>query len=110
MLVRHDVDRPAWASSASSESGSLELLLTLYALVGATICGARTRDAGQVVRAARCSSRQDGDMLTPCGRVPVKVAMSYAARPAQRRGPRTPGDFHQYPVGCGGRRGPYESS
>ena len=37
VLVRHDVDRPAWASSASSESGSLELLLTLDALVGAAI-------------------------------------------------------------------------
>ena len=39
MLVRHEVDRPAWARSASSESGSLELLMTLHALVGATICG-----------------------------------------------------------------------
>ena len=29
VLVRHDVDRPARASSASSESGSLELILSL---------------------------------------------------------------------------------
>ena len=99
VLVRHDVDRPAWASSASSESGSLELLLSLHALVGATICGARTREAGQVERAARCNRRQDGDMLTPCGHVPVKVAMSYAARPAQRRGPRVRRYFGPYPVG-----------
>ena len=37
VLVRHDIDRPAWASSASSESGSLELLLSLDASVGAAI-------------------------------------------------------------------------
>ena len=37
VLVRHDIDRPARASSASSKSGSLELLQTLDALVGATI-------------------------------------------------------------------------
>ena len=42
VLVRHDVDRPARASSASSESGSLELLLILHATVGATTCGAQT--------------------------------------------------------------------
>ena len=98
MLLRHNIDRLGRASSASNKSGSLELLMTLHALVGATICGARTREAGQVVRAARCSSRQDGDMLTPCGRVPVKVAMSYAARPAQRRGPRVRRYFGPYPV------------
>ena len=52
VLVRHDVDRPAWASSASSESGSLELLLSLDASVGAAIGGARTGAATQLERAA----------------------------------------------------------
>ena len=98
MLVRHDVDRLGQASSASSESGSLELLLILHALVGATICGAQTNRSAQVERATRCSRRQDGDMRTPRGRVPVKVAVSCAAGPAQRRCIRAPGDFHQYPV------------
>ena len=32
LLLRHEIDRPACASSASSESGSLELLLILHAL------------------------------------------------------------------------------
>ena len=98
LLLRQDVDRQGQTSSASSESGSLELLLSLDALVGATICGARTREAGQVERAARCNRRQDGDMLTPCGHVPVKVAMSYAARPAQRRRPRVRRFMGPYPV------------
>ena len=100
LLLRHEIDRPACASSASSESGSLELLLILHALVGATICGAQTNRSAQVERATRCSRRQDGDMRTPRGRVPVKVAVSCAAGPAQRRGIRAPGDFHQYPVAC----------
>ena len=98
LLLRHEIDRPACASSASSESGSLELLLILHALVGATICGAQTNRSAQVERATRCSRRQDGDMRTPRGRVPVKVAVSCAAGPAQRRCIRAPGDFHQYPV------------
>ena len=98
MLLRHDIDRPARASSASSASGSCASLLTLHALVSAAICGARTNASAQVERAARCSSRQDGDVLTPCGRVPVKVPMSYAARPAQRRCIRAPRYFGPYPV------------
>ena len=52
VLVRHDVDRLGQASSVSSESGSLELLLTLHALFGAAICGARTGAATQLERAA----------------------------------------------------------
>ena len=43
MLVRHDVDRLGRASSASSESGSLELLLILHATVGATTPAAHKR-------------------------------------------------------------------
>ena len=50
VLVRHDVDRPARASSVSSESGSLELLLTLHALVGATILR-RTNGGSSTARA-----------------------------------------------------------
>ena len=103
LLLRHEIDRPACASSASSESGSLELLLILHALVGATICGAQTNRSAQVERATRCSRRQDGDMRTPRGRVPVKVAVSCAAGPAQRRCIRAPGDFHQYPVAAASR-------
>ena len=74
LLLRHEIDRPACASSASSESGSLELLLTLHALVGATICGAQTDAAAQVERVARRNRRFHGGMLTPCGRAAVKVA------------------------------------
>ena len=90
VLVRHDVDRPARASSASSESGSLELLLSVHALVGATICGTQTGAATQVERVARCDRRFHGGMLTPCGRAAVKVAVSCAAVRAQRRCPRAP--------------------
>ena len=52
VLVRHDVDRPARASSASSKSGSLELLQTLDTLVGAATCGAQTDAAAQLERVA----------------------------------------------------------
>ena len=97
LLLRQDVDRLDWASSASNKNGSLELLLILHALVGATICGAQTNRSAQVERATRCSRRQDGDMRTPRGRVPVKVAMSYAAGPDQRRATRVRAYFG-YPV------------
>ena len=60
VLVRHDVDRLGQASSASSESGSLELLLTLHALVGATICGAQTGAATQLERVAHRHPRFSG--------------------------------------------------
>ena len=52
VLVRHDVDRLGRASSASNKSGSLELLRTLHALVGATTCGAQTGAATQLERVA----------------------------------------------------------
>ena len=52
MLLRHDIDRPARASSASSASGSCASLLTLHALVSAAICGARTNASAQVARYA----------------------------------------------------------
>ena len=69
VLVRHDVDRPAWASSASSESGSLELLLTLDALVGAAILR-RTNGCSSTARARsdpspRCG-QWHGDMPRAC--------------------------------------------
>ena len=98
MLVRHDVDRLGQASSASSESGSLELLLILHATVGATICGARTDAAGQVERAVRCNRELDSGMHTPHGRATVKVAMSHAAGPALCRCIRVRGNFRPYPV------------
>ena len=98
VLVRHDVDRLGRASSASNESGSLELLLTLHALVGATICGARTDAAGQVERAVRCNRGLDSGVHTPHGRATVKVAMSHAAGPALRRCIRARGLSHPHPV------------
>ena len=98
VLVRHDVDRLGRASSASNESGSLKLLLTLHALVGATTCGAQTGAATQLERAARCNRRFHGGMLTPCGRAAVKVAVSCAAGRAQRRCPRVPRFIGPYPV------------
>ena len=60
VLVRHDVDHLGRASSASTESGSLELLLSLHALVGATTCGAQTNAAAQLERVARCRPRFSG--------------------------------------------------
>ena len=98
MLVRHDVDRLGQASSASSENGSLELLLILHATVGATICGAQTNAAGQVERAVRCNRGLDSGMHTPHGRATVKVAMSHAAGPALRRCIRTRGHSCPHPV------------
>ena len=71
MLVRHDVDRLGQASSASSESGSLELLLTLHALFGAAILR-RTNGCSSTAR-ARCVmqpplSRRHAHTLRPCRR------------------------------------------
>ena len=85
LLLRHEIDRPACASSASSESGSLELLLILHALVGATICGAQTDAAAQVERVARRNRRFHARTRTPHEGARVKVAVSCAAGPAQRR-------------------------
>ena len=111
MLVRHDVDRLGQASSASSESGSLELLLILHATVGATICGAQTNAAGQVERAVRCNRGLDSGVHTPHGRATVKVAMSHAAGPALRRCIRTRGHSCPHPVRrCGLRSAVLPSS
>ena len=52
LLLRQDIDRQGQTGSASSESGSLELLLSLHALVGATTCGAQTNAAAQLERVA----------------------------------------------------------
>ena len=70
----------------------------VHASVGATTCGAQTGMAGLVQHATRCKRRQDGDMHAPHGRVPVKVAMSYAAGPDQRRATRVRAYFRPYPV------------
>ena len=106
MLVRHDVDRLGRASSASSESGSLELLLILHATVGATTCGAQTDAAAQLERVARCNCRFHAGIHTPHGRARVKVAVSCAAAPALRRCIRVRRYFGPYPV-CN-RDIPYE--
>ena len=53
LLLRKDVDRQGQASSASSESGSLELLLTLHALFGAAIL--RRTNGGSHSARARCA-------------------------------------------------------
>ena len=98
MLVRHDVDRLGQASSASSESGSLELLLILHATVGATTCGAQTNASAQVERATRCNGRFDGRSRAPHEGAAVKVAVSCAAGPAQRRCIRVRAYFRPYPV------------
>ena len=71
VLVRHDIDRPAWVGSASSKSGSLELLQTLDALVGAAILR-RTNGCSSTAR-ARCVmqpplSRRHAHTLRPCRR------------------------------------------
>ena len=97
LLLRHDVDRLGRASSASSESGSLELLLTLHALVGATTCGAQTNASAQVERATRCNRRFDGRSHAPHEGAAVKVAVSCAAGPAQRRCIRE--NRHSHPQG-----------
>ena len=98
MLVRHGIDRLGRASSASSESRSLELLLSLDALVGATICGARTDAAAQVERVVRRNRRFHARTRTPHEGARVKVAVSCAAGPAQRRCTRVPRFMGPYPV------------
>ena len=100
MLVRHDVDRLGQASSASSESGSLELLLILHALVGATICGAQTNAAAQLERVARRNRRFHARTHAPHEGARVKVAMSHAAGPALRRCIRVRANFRPHPVTC----------
>ena len=96
VLVRHDVDRLGQASSASSESGSLELLLILHATVGATTCGAQTGAVTQVERVARCDRRFHARTHTPHEGARVKVAVSCAAAPAQRRCTRVRAYFRPY--------------
>ena len=98
MLLRHDVDRLGRASSASNESASLELLQTLYAVVGAAICGAQTNAATQFEHVALCDRRLNGHLLAPHGKVAVKVAVSCAAGPAQHRCIHTRGHSHPHPV------------
>ena len=98
MLVRHDVDRLGQASSASSESGSLELLLILHATVGATTCGAQTDAAAQLERVARRNRRFHARTRTPHEGARVKVAVSCAAGPALRRCIRVRRNFRPYPI------------
>ena len=59
MMLRHNIDRLGWASSASNKNGSLAPLLTLHALVGATICGAQTA-AAEVKKAKRRKMQKRG--------------------------------------------------
>ena len=73
VLVRQDVDRPAWAGSASSKSGSLELLQTLDALVGAAILR-RTNEGSRAGR-ARCALQQ-----------PSRWGHAHTLRPCPRQG------------------------
>ena len=85
LLLRQDVDRLDWASSASNKNGSLAPLLTLHALVGASICSAQTDAAAQLERAVRCNRGLDSGMHAPHGRATVKVAVLCAAGPRLRR-------------------------
>ena len=73
VLVRHDVDRLGQASSVSSESGSLELLLTLDALVGAAILR-RTNGCSSTAR-ARCAAQP-----------PLSRAHAHTSRGCARQG------------------------
>ena len=98
LLLRHDVDRLGRVSSASNKNGSLAPLLTLHALVDATICGAQTDAVTQVEGVARRNRRLDGHLLAPHGKVAVKVVMSHAAGPALRRCIRTRGHSCPHPV------------
>ena len=100
LLLRHDVDRLDWASSASNNNGSLAPLLTLHTLVGATICGAQTDAAAQVERVARRNRRFHARTRTPHEGARVKVAVSCAAGPAQRRCIRVRRYKGPYPVQC----------
>ena len=86
MLIRHDIDRLGWASSASNESASLKLIQTLHVLVGATICGAQTNAVTQLERVARCNRCFHAGIHTPHGRARVKVAVSRAAQRSVLRG------------------------
>ena len=85
-LVRHGIDRLGRASSASSESRSLELLLSLDALVGATILR-RTDECSRTAR-ARCAPSPTLQMCTlagmscaqlESGALPLQLRLSVAA-------------------------------
>ena len=98
LLLRHDVDRLGRVSSASNKNGSLAPLLTLHALVDATICGAQTDAVTQVEGVARRNRRLDGHLLAPHGKVADKVAVPYAAGPRLRHCIRVPRFIGPYPV------------
>ena len=98
LLLRQDVDRLDWASSASNKNGSLAPLLTLHALVGASICGAQTGAVTQVERVTRCDRRFHARIRTPHEGARVKVAVSCAAGPRLRRCTRARRYFRPYPV------------
>ena len=87
VLVRHDIDRPARASSASSKGGSLELLQTLDALVGAAILR-RTNEGSRAGRARfalqQPSRRGHAHTLRPCPRQGRDVIRSTAGPAASR--------------------------
>ena len=99
VLLRHDVDRLDWASSASNKNGSLAPLLTLHTLVGATICGAQTGAVTQVERVARRNRRFHARTRAPHEGARVKVAVSCAAGPRLRRCTRARRYFGPHPVG-----------
>ena len=98
LLLRHDVDRLDWASSASNKNGSLAPLLTLHALVGASICGAQTGAVTQVERVARRNRRFHARTRAPHEGARVKVAVSCAAGPRLRRCTRARRYFGPHPV------------
>ena len=80
-----EVDGLATGSSASEKSRSLELLLTLHTLVGATVCSAPTSAAAQLERTARCDCRLDSGVHTCHDRATHVELVSSAAGPSRRR-------------------------
>ena len=81
LLLRHDVDRTAQASSASSKSTSLELLLHLHTNVGAVVV--RRRNECSCTARARCTIRP------PTGRPPAGVVWQGGRQGVGRSSSRT---------------------
>ena len=98
MAIRLEVDGLATGSSASTKSRSLELLLVLHTLLGAAVLQRTTggsTPSSSTLRYAVAVRAVQPHVVWQCT---AEAAVSAAAGPSRRRGPRACVDLHPYPV------------